>query len=164
MSHLCVLLYPHKFQCFIANTNFLTTTLFNNGDPHQVLPYTARVFWIANAQSRSTGARTFCGRFPAFLPQNQLPPKSSKLLSALSTLNQSPAAVMAFKIQARSHGSSHGHHHHNSSYLTSSNKKDPAVRITRIGLFVNLGMAIGKGIGGYYFNSQALVADGKTRI
>lgn len=34
------------------------------------------------------------------------------------------------------------------------------MRITRIGLFVNLGMAIGKGIGGYVFHSQALIADG----
>lgn len=33
------------------------------------------------------------------------------------------------------------------------------MRITRIGLFVNLSMAIGKFIGGYIFHSQALVAD-----
>jgi divalent metal cation (Fe/Co/Zn/Cd) transporter len=63
--------------------------------------------------------------------------------------------------QTRSHGG-HGHHHHKHGenvYLTSTNKKDPGVRITRIGLFVNLGMAIGKGIGGYIFHSQALIAD-----
>lgn len=62
-------------------------------------------------------------------------------------------------MQARSHaGHSHGHHHHHdNTYLTSSNKKDPGVRITRIGLYVNLGMAIGKGVGGYVFNSQAYV-------
>ncbi|KAK4936186.1 mitochondrial metal transporter [Elasticomyces elasticus] len=64
--------------------------------------------------------------------------------------------------QSRSHaGHSHGHAHaHGSEYLTSKNKNDAGVRITRIGLFVNLGMAIGKGIGGYAFNSQALIADG----
>jgi divalent metal cation (Fe/Co/Zn/Cd) transporter len=28
------------------------------------------------------------------------------------------------------------------------------VRITRIGLYVNLGMAISKGVGGYVFHSQ----------
>lgn len=56
------------------------------------------------------------------------------------------------------HGHSHSHHHDNT-YLTSANKKDAGVRITRIGLYVNLVMAVGKGIGGYYFNSQALVAD-----
>lgn len=67
--------------------------------------------------------------------------------------------VMTSSIQTRHHtGHSHSHQHGNA-YLTSSNRKDAGVRITRIGLYVNLGMAVGKGIGGYYFNSQALVAD-----
>ena len=60
--------------------------------------------------------------------------------------------------QVRNHaGHSHGghHHHHDNTYLTSSNKSDPGVRITRIGLYVNLGMAIAKGAGGYVFNSKA---------
>ncbi|KAF3484007.1 mitochondrial metal transporter [Arthroderma uncinatum] len=64
--------------------------------------------------------------------------------------------------QSRSHGHSHGHghgHHHDTTYLTSKNKQDPGVRITRIGLLANLAMAIGKGVGGYVFHSQALVAD-----
>lgn len=56
------------------------------------------------------------------------------------------------------HSHSH-HHHHDNTYLTSTNKKDAGVRITRIGLYVNLLMAICKGTGGYVFNSQALVAD-----
>ena len=60
--------------------------------------------------------------------------------------------------QLRSHGT-HSHHHHSNVYLTSMNKSDPGVRITRIGLLVNICMAIGKGIGGYAFHSQALVAD-----
>ena len=62
-------------------------------------------------------------------------------------------------VQARphtGHSHSHGHHHHHdNTYLTSTNKSDPGVRITRIGLYVNLGMAIAKGMGGYVFNSQA---------
>jgi cation diffusion facilitator family transporter len=63
-------------------------------------------------------------------------------------------------MQTRSHaGHSHSHHHDNT-YLTSTNRKDAGVRITRIGLLVNLGMAIGKGAGGYVFHSQALIADG----
>ncbi|KAJ5288652.1 cation efflux family protein [Penicillium angulare] len=53
----------------------------------------------------------------------------------------------------------HRRHHHDSVYLTPSNKKDAGVWITRIGLLVNLGMAIGKFIGGYVFHSQALIAD-----
>lgn len=57
------------------------------------------------------------------------------------------------------HGHHHHHHHHDNVYLTSSNKKDAGVRITRIGLFVNLAMAISKFVGGYIFHSQALIAD-----
>lgn len=54
----------------------------------------------------------------------------------------------------------HGHHHHHDNvYLTSKNKNDAGVRITRIGLLSNLGMAVAKGVGGYLFNSQAMVAD-----
>ncbi|KAM5458126.1 mitochondrial metal transporter [Microsporum audouinii] len=81
-----------------------------------------------------------------------------------------PALVLAplavtMGCQTRSHGHSHGHghhhhhHHHDTTYLTSKNKQDPGVRITRIGLLANLAMAIGKGVGGYVFHSQALVAD-----
>lgn len=51
------------------------------------------------------------------------------------------------------------HHHHDNAYLTSSNKNDPGVRITRIGLLSNLGMAIAKFAGGWAFNSKAMVAD-----
>ena len=54
---------------------------------------------------------------------------------------------------------SHQHHHHDNTYLVSTNKKDAGVRITRIGLYVNFCMAIGKGLGGYLLNSQSLVAD-----
>lgn len=64
--------------------------------------------------------------------------------------------------QTRTHiGGSH-HHHHGSAdttYLTSKNRNDAGVRITRIGLYVNLGMAVFKGLGGWYFNSKALTAD-----
>ncbi|KAI1948658.1 mitochondrial metal transporter [Ophidiomyces ophidiicola] len=62
--------------------------------------------------------------------------------------------------QVRAHGHhGHHHHHHDNAYLTSKNKDDPGVRITRIGLLANLAMAVGKGFGGYVFHSQALVAD-----
>ncbi|CAI7658907.1 unnamed protein product [Penicillium pancosmium] len=57
------------------------------------------------------------------------------------------------------HGHGHHHHHHDNVYLTSTNKHDAGVRITRIGLVANLAMAIGKFIGGYMFHSQALIAD-----
>ncbi|KAK5989136.1 Mitochondrial metal transporter 2 [Cladobotryum mycophilum] len=61
------------------------------------------------------------------------------------------------------HGHSHSlfghHHHHDNAYLTSTDKNDPGVRITRIGLLSNLGMAIAKFIGGWAFNSKAMIAD-----
>ena len=69
--------------------------------------------------------------------------------------------AMASSTQHRHHGGhSHAHgHSHDNTYLTSTNKKDAGVRITRIGLYVNFLMALGKGIGGYLLNSQALIAD-----
>ncbi|KAK6361196.1 hypothetical protein TWF730_004940 [Orbilia blumenaviensis] len=63
---------------------------------------------------------------------------------------------------SHSHGLFSHHHHHNPAdniFLTSKNKADAGVRITRIGLFVNVLMAISKGFGGWYFHSQALIAD-----
>ncbi|KAJ4373790.1 mitochondrial metal transporter [Neocucurbitaria cava] len=62
--------------------------------------------------------------------------------------------------QTRSHAGHSHHHHHDNTFLLSKNKNDAGVRITKIGLYVNLGMAISKGFGGYVFNSQALIADG----
>jgi divalent metal cation (Fe/Co/Zn/Cd) transporter len=62
--------------------------------------------------------------------------------------------------QTRDHGHGHHHHHHHdNAYLVSANKNDPGVRITRIGLLSNLGMAIVKFIGGWAFNSKAMIAD-----
>lgn len=37
--------------------------------------------------------------------------------------------------------------------------EDPAVRITRWGLYSNAGMVVVKGVGGYLLNSQSLIAD-----
>lgn len=55
---------------------------------------------------------------------------------------------------------SHAHSHkHDNVYLMSANRNDAGVRITRAGLFVNLGMAVGKGVGGIIFHSHALLAD-----
>lgn len=68
--------------------------------------------------------------------------------------------IMSSTQQTRSHGGHHGHHHHHDNvYLTSQNKNDAGVRITRLGLYSNLGMAIAKGVGGYAFNSKAMIAD-----
>lgn len=96
-------------------------------------------------------------------PQPIVPPKAciqTGCINPRSTTFVSP--TMTSFAQHRLHaGHSHGHHHHHhdNTYLTSTNKKDAGVRITRLGLYVNLLMAICKGTGGYVFNSQALVAD-----
>lgn len=68
------------------------------------------------------------------------------------------SGIMATATQTRAHAG-HSHSHHDNVYLTSQNKNDAGVRITRIGLYSNLGMAVAKFIGGYMFNSQAMVAD-----
>jgi cation diffusion facilitator family transporter len=61
---------------------------------------------------------------------------------------------------SHSHGFGfHHHHHHDNTYLVSKNKDDAGVKITKIGLYVNICMAISKGVGGYVFHSQALIAD-----
>ncbi|KZZ89696.1 Cation efflux protein [Moelleriella libera RCEF 2490] len=57
------------------------------------------------------------------------------------------------------HHHHHHHHHHDNTYLTSANTSDPGVRITRIGLLANLGMAVAKFIGGWAFNSKSMTAD-----
>lgn len=88
---------------------------------------------------------------------------SRQLTSALlqsSETTTTTTTIMASPTQERGHSHGHGHHHHHdNTYLVSKNKNDPGVRITRIGLYSNLGMAIVKGAGGYAFGSQALVAD-----
>ena len=66
---------------------------------------------------------------------------------------------MSSKTQQRHHGGHSHSHRHDNTYLTSTNKKDAGVRITRIGLYVNFLMALGKATGGYFLNSQALLAD-----
>ncbi|KAF1913506.1 cation efflux family-domain-containing protein [Ampelomyces quisqualis] len=80
--------------------------------------------------------------------------------STVHRIRHVPPAAMTTQTQTRAHaGHSHHHHHHDNTFLLSKNKSDAGVRITRIGLYVNLGMAVSKGFGGYVFNSQALLAD-----
>lgn len=87
---------------------------------------------------------------------------NSPLCSPVTNTSTRPTArdTSMSSTQTRGHsGHGHHHHHHDNVYLTSQNKNDAGVRITRIGLYSNLGMALAKGAGGYFFNSQAMVAD-----
>lgn len=57
-------------------------------------------------------------------------------------------------------GHSHSHSSADSVFVQEhGGLKNPAIRITWVGLLANLSMAIGKGIGGVVFHSQALLAD-----
>lgn len=58
-------------------------------------------------------------------------------------------------------GHSHSHSQPNELLVTNASSilSNPAVRITWIGLLVNVAMAVSKGLGGVYFHSQSLVAD-----
>ncbi|ANB11770.1 Mmt2p [Sugiyamaella lignohabitans] len=74
-------------------------------------------------------------------------------------------------IHSHKHSEHDGHSHsifgHSHSHSTEDNVflqekgglSNPAIRITWVGLLVNVGMAIGKGVGGVVFHSQALLAD-----
>lgn len=60
------------------------------------------------------------------------------------------------------HSHSHSHLHQPNELLSTNREtilKNPAVRITWIGMLVNIGLVISKGIGGVVFHSQSLIAD-----
>ncbi|KAJ6085987.1 hypothetical protein N7486_010268 [Penicillium sp. IBT 16267x] len=91
-----------------------------------------------------------------------LPSLFNSLKSLPSYVRPRSSVTPPSMTQTRSHaghGHGHHHHHHDNVYLTSTNKNDAGVRITRIGLVANLAMALSKFIGGYVFHSQALIAD-----
>ena len=108
-----------------------------------------RVYQTISADSHTLLSPFTKGYFPPSFP------RLHSLTSAFNPRNRTMAAATIS--QTRSH-SGH-HHHHDNTYLTSTNKNDAGVRITRIGLYSNLGMAVAKGVGGYVFNSQAMIAD-----
>lgn len=125
---------------------------------------TARLLLFRSLRTRSQGEST------AVLPRSTT--SYSTLTNPLQSVNTAlvrpslrkpllyaPAKLALTQQQQRAHGGhSHGHHHHHdNTYLTSKNKADAGVRITRLGLYTNVLMAISKGVGGWYFNSQALV-------
>lgn len=80
---------------------------------------------------------------------------NSSLKQYKTTLNdQNP-------ISSNSLSHSHSHSEPNPLLVLSLNeiKKNPAVRITWVGLAMNIGIALGKFVGGVVFHSQALLAD-----
>lgn len=69
--------------------------------------------------------------------------------------------ILESQSQSHSHSHSHSHSELNELLVASMDKikKNPGVRITWIGLIINVGIALGKFIGGIVFHSQALLAD-----
>ena len=103
----------------------------------------------------------FPSRFP-LTPTTTFHTRSFLLSLTHDPLRRQSPFTMTSLTQTRQHGGhshSHAHHQHDNTYLVSTNKKDAGVRITRIGLYVNFLMAVGKGLGGYFLNSQSLIAD-----
>jgi hypothetical protein len=126
------------FRTRILKRAAIVTSPFKPPSAGPVLPVPAQLrvllTWTASTNDRK------CRDAPFF---NALSSKATTMASATTT-----------PTQIRSHSGHSHHHHHDNAYLTSTNKSDAGVRITRIGLYVNLAMAIGKGIGGYVFHSQ----------
>lgn len=94
-----------------------------------------------------------CLQWSSIAHQPRAPPllSSSPLPRTMGQMENSQQV----RAHSHSHGHGHHHHHHDTTFLTSANRNDPGVKITRVGLYVNLGMAVAKGAGGYLFNSQA---------
>lgn len=101
--------------------------------------------------------------------QRQL--NSTRTMSTKDKSNKSNNSTHLHSNEKDKHTDSHDHgilgHSHSHSRqpneLLSVNsetiKHNPAVRITWIGLLVNVAMAVSKGFGGVYFHSQSLIAD-----
>jgi hypothetical protein len=119
---------------------------------YRVLTTSARSF-AANLSDRQ---RLSGDKSNSSLITSQASASPSRPRTSTATPHVQTAITQMRSHAGHSHGHGHGHgHSHDTTYLTSSNKSDPGVRITRIGLFVNLGMAVTKGAGGVVFHSQA---------
>ena len=135
---------PRALQGFEARADFFSPkfscrALVRTHRPHAHIPLTSLIILCSSTTYSNTSS--------------SLNPSSNYFRRCLSP-------IMSSTTLTRPHsGHSHQHHHHDNTYLLSTNKKDAGVRITRIGLYVNFCMAIGKGLGGYFLNSQSLVAD-----
>lgn len=105
---------------------------------------------IASNPTKLIQLRSFHAGLPSFLEN----PQSGS--NATRSHAHSPTQ------HSHTHSGEHSHSHTHSltgELLSTGKVGDPAVRITLIGFVTNVGMAIGKGVGGVVFNSQSLIAD-----
>ncbi|CAL3964727.1 unnamed protein product [Diplocarpon coronariae] len=126
----------------------------------RVLQTAALVLLSVSPSSISIATRTLPRHpFPNFQSFSHLSSRNRNRNRNLISRHTPMAALTTTQTRARAGHSHSHHHHHDNTFLTSKNKNDAGVRITRIGLYSNLGMAIAKGVGGYAFNSQSMIAD-----
>lgn len=123
----------------------LVCLLLTPARTHKSLQFRVLQTAAFDSASANSVARGYIRSFPSFQ-------------SFANNFNHRRRPDMATLTQTQTRSHSH-HHHHDNTYLTSKNKNDAGVRITRLGLYSNLGMAIAKGVGGYAFNSQSMIAD-----
>lgn len=151
-------------RCYIL-AGFPTTTLTSPATPAAIastliysstvrLRTSARLLLSAFPPSSLTHSSSSSSRLHTLATSSRTLRISKKNLFKLASAQQQRDHIGHSHSHSHGHG---GHHHHDNTYLVSKNKTDAGVRITRIGLYVNLVMAVSKGIGGWYFNSQALV-------
>jgi len=150
----CVL--QHRLRLKLTHIRHAHGPFLNTNHPS----HSFDLFATSDPRARITStcaARSALSTFQSRLQWSQTAHRSRDPASSVQSNNMALNGVQKRGHLGHSHGHGHHHHHHDNTFLTSKNKNDSGVRITRIGLYVNLGMAVGKGIGGYAFNSQAYV-------
>ena len=167
----------NRYLFYRSSTN--TVLYWSSSQFHIRLKFTTRSNCTTTITTTTTTAlisRHFYSTFSIF--QRPMSTSNNKLSKEISPPPPPPGQDSHSHVHSHSHDSEHSHshshsgasmlHHHKHSMHepnellaggASAIKTNPAVRITWIGLLVNVTLAISKGIGGVYFHSQALVAD-----
>lgn len=136
-----------RSSCASTSVHSSTTSCYNTQ-----LGCRRQISTLATNPPPSPRALNSCSRCSVFTTAVVTRPRP---LPQLKTLNP---AMSATQTRGHGHGHGHGHHHHHGtdpSLLLSKDKSDAAVRITRLGLLLNVVLAVGKGFAGYYWNSKS---------
>lgn len=143
--------FPRWYSLSALGLSALNQTIHSQSHPLHTLQL--RVFSLATSNSLPIN-NNYClfNSLPKFI-----------ITLTNSSYCQNSGSISGFtmaSIQTRSsHHKNSSNSHPDNLYLISTNKHDAGVKITRLGLYSNLGMAIAKGIGGFVFNSQSMIAD-----
>lgn len=160
----------------VSSRNYVTITNQLPYQSYRTTSYIARTYRYSSTHIPLYQSTTFLDatrrqlidRSPSLVSKRLFsltPTVSTKLSKSTSKMDAEHSKSETHTHSHEEHGSlfGHSHAHHQPNELLQTSAKsfltNPAVRITWIGLLVNVAMAISKGIGGVYFHSQALVAD-----